>query len=645
MAGGMKQAGRIARLTTPNGADELVLTQLQVSEGLSELFEVSIEALSETEDFDFNQLMGQACTVTFDDFQGAKRCFNGVLTAAEWCGERDAVQAYRLSLRPWLWLLGKVSDCRIFHNKSVLDILRKVFADRGFQDFRNATTQAYPQIEYCVQYRETDLNFVQRLMEQFGIYYFFEHGEGRHVLVLADSKSSHKPVEQLPTVYYEPQNALGRHDRQSVVSWTSGRRLRSGKVALNDYNFETPTANMLAQKPMPEGHSHDSMESYDYPGRFPVLSEGEDLARARVEAERATDRRRSGSGRAASLVPGGLVKLEGHPRGSENIEYLVVRCHHNFRTEAFRSVGGSGGMPYSGAYEFLPSDRRFRALAVTPKSIVHGPQTAVVTGKKGEEIDVDKYGRILVRFHWDREKGQSCRVRVAQIWSGNKWGGQVIPRIGQEVVVEFLEGDPDRPLVTGTVYNADNMPPYELPDKMTMAGVKSNSTKGGGGYNEFVFEDKKGSETIRMHAEKDHEVVIRNSESVTIGEAFMPPMGAPSREHVIKNGDDSLKVSSGNQDITIGQMQSLDVGTIRKTEVKLVDQLKVGVALTIKSDVVVQVSANAAIQLAVGGTSIMLTPAGVIITAPSTTIVGPVIMAGPVAIGAGTVGVPPIPLV
>lgn len=636
MAGGLTQEGRIARLTTPLGPNALVLTQLQVSEGLSELFEVSVDALSETEDVNFDQLLGQACTVTFDHYLGAKRSFNGVLTGAEWHGQHDKVHAYRLTLRPWLWLLGKTADCRIFHKKTVLDIIRKVFSDRGFQDFRSATTQSYPQIEYCVQYRESDLNFVLRLMEEFGIYYFFEHSDGRHMLVLADAKSSHKPVENLANLIYEPHNAGGRQDRQSITFWVSGRMLRSGKVTLNDYNFETPTANMLAQKPMPEGHTHDALESYDYPGRFPVLSEGEDLARARIEADRATDRRRSGSGRAASLLPGGLVKLTEHPRGSENIEYLVVRCKHTFRTEKYRSGGAvaSDSEPYSGAYEFLPSDRRFRAPVTTRKPIVHGPQTAVVTGEKGEEIDVDKYGRILVRFHWDRDKGQSCRVRVAQTWSGKSWGGQIIPRIGQEVVVEFLEGDPDRPLVTGTVYNADNMPPYVLPDNKTMAGIKSNSTKGGGGYNEFVFEDKKGSENIRMHAQKDHEVVIRNSESVKIGEAFVPPMGKASREHIIKNGDDKLEVSVGNQNVTIGMM--------RKTDVKLVDQLHVGLALKISSDAVVQVSGVAAIQLAVGGTSIALTPAGIIITAPMTTIVGPVTMPGPVVIGVGTSGVPPL---
>ena len=632
MAGEMKQARRLARLTTPRGPNALVLMQLQVSEGLSELFEISVDALSETEDLDFNQLLGQACTVTMENFVGAKRCFNGILTAAEWHGQSDTVHAYQLTLRPWLWLLGKVSDCRIFHKQTVLEIIQKVFSSRGFQDVRIATPQNYPKIEYCVQYRETDLNFVQRLMEEFGLYYFFDHSEGRHVLVLADAKSSHKPVDQLPTLKYEPNNAADRHDRQSVSSWVSGRRLRTGKVTLNDYNFEKPTANMLAQKNMPENHTHDAMESYDYPGRFLEMKEGEDLAQARVEAERATDRRRSGSGLAASLCPGGLVKLEGHPRGSENIEYLVVRCRHTFRTEAYRSADPSliEGRPYSGSYEFLPSERRFRPPTLTPKPLVHGPQTAVVTGQTGEEIDVDKYGRILVRFHWDREKGQSCRVRVAQIWSGSKWGGQVIPRIGQEVVVEFLEGDPDRPLVTGTVYNADNMPPYELPDKKTMAGVKSNSTKGGGGYNEFVFDDKKLSEKIRMHAEKDHEVVIRNSQDVQIGEMF-PPGGA-SRKHLIISGDDDLKVASGNQSILIAMKQTSTVGMTRTVTVGVSDALTVGASRSETAGASVAITAGAAVGVTAGAGIQLTAGANISITAATITITGAVKITGPLVL-------------
>jgi type VI secretion system secreted protein VgrG len=605
MAGVLKQDERIAKLTTPLGADALAISRFSISEGLSELFECSIDALSATEDVDFNSVIGQACTISFVNFGGTKRYYSGLLTSAEWHGKHDDVYAYHITLRPWLWCLQHVSDCRIFHEKNVTDIIRDVFNSRGFQDVRVGTTQSYPEMEYTVQYNESDLYFVQRLMEKFGIYYFFEHQDGKHTLVLADSKASHKPCENLAKVRYQPQTGPSRHDRQYIETWVSGRRFNSGKVAFNDYNFKTPTANMLAKKAMPEGYARDQLEIYGYPGGYPKLSEGEDIARARIEGLQSQDRHRSGMGDAASLVPGGLVTLEAHPRGSENNEYLVVRCRHHYESQSYRSTRADGGKLYSGTYEFVPSDRKFHAPVKTPLAIVHGPQTAVVTGDAGEEIDVDKYGRILVRFHWDRDKGKSCRVRVAQVWAGKSWGGQVVPRIGQEVVVEFLEGDPDRPLVIGAVYNEDNMPPYALPDNKTMAGIKSNSTKGGNGYNEFVFEDKKDSEKIRMHGERDHEVVIRNMETVQIGEAFSPPVGSPSRSHEILNGDESLDIANGNQKLNVARNRTASVGGD--------DTLKITQSLDVKANLMIEITAGLSIELKAPGGSIRIDPTGVTI--------------------------------
>lgn len=645
MTNKLVQEQRIAKLTTPLGQDVLAVTRFHVSEGLSELFDIAVDALSENEDIDFDTLIGQSCTITQQTFDGVKRAFNGVLVSAEWNGRHDETHAYRLTLRPWLWLLGHVSDCRIYHDKNANDIIRDVFSRRGFSDFRFATTCDYPSIEYVVQYRETDLNFVCRIMERFGIYFFFEHSDGQHVLVMADAKSSHAPTPDLASVKYQPQQGQSRHDSQRIEVWTSARQFRTGKVTLNDYNFKTPTANMIAEKAKPGQYLHGSLEYYDYPGHYPAAGEGVDRATAQIEAEQAQDHRRFGTGVAVSLTPGGLVQLEGHPRAPENKQYLVLRCMHNFEGEAFRSGGGGGGT-YSGAYEFMPADSMFRAPNVTPRPIVHGPQTAFVTGEQGEEIDVDTYGRILVRFHWDRDKGQSCRVRVAQVWSGKNWGGQVIPRIGQEVVVEFLEGDPDQPLVTGAVYNADNVLPYALPDNKTMAGVKSNSTKGGGGYNEFVFEDKKGSEFIRMHGERDHEVVIRNTESITIGETFATAAGSPSRTHLLVNGDDVLTVQAGNQQISIGAKQELTVTTDRKKSVGgkeeiavqmdrkatigMNDQVDVGQSQKISAGMDVEVAAGQShkttaglnvevtaglsIKLRASGGSIEIGPAGVTIT-------------------------------
>ncbi len=624
----LTQQNRIAKLNTPLGQDVLVLTRFHVTEGLSELFDISVDALSETGNLDFDAVIGNACTITHETFDKVQRVFNGVAVAAEWNGRFNEYYAYRLTLRPWLWLLGHVSDCRIFHEKSVLDIIKAVFSSRGFSDFRDATTSSYQPIEYVVQYRETDLNFVCRLMEQFGIYYFFEHQDGKHTLVLADAKSSHKDVPDLSKVPFKPQTGESRYDCQRIESWTSARQFRTGQSTLNDYNFKTPAASQLADKSKPGNYSHGSFEFYDYPGKYLTADEGGGVANVRIDAEQAQDHRRFAAGDAPSLLSGGLVSLQDHPTSDENTEYLTVRCMHSVEGQSFRTGGGAGSDTYSGAYEFLPSAKPFRAPAVTPRPIVHGPQTAVVTGSG--EIDVDEYGRILVRFFWDRDKGKSCRVRVAQVWAGKTWGGQVIPRVGQEVVVEFLEGDPDRPLVTGAVYNADNMPPYAMPDNKTQAGVKSNSSEGGGGYNEFMFEDKKGEEFIRMHGEKDHQVVIKNSETVTIGEIFSPSVGSPSRTHLLSNGDDKLTVQAGNQDVVIGNNQTLKVTTDRtktvggneNASVTGNESLTVQGQISVTGSTTIQITANTSIMLSVGGSSITIDPSGVTIKGNMVTVNG-----------------------
>jgi type VI secretion system secreted protein VgrG len=303
-----------------------------------------------------------------------------------------------------------------------------------------------------------------------------------------------------------------------------------------------------------------------------------------------------------SLFPGALVKLERHWKQSENIQYLVLRASHSFYTESYRS--GAPPLPeriYQGSYEFLPSDRTFRSQIVTPKPIVHGPQTAKVVGQSGEEIDVDEHGRILVQFYWDRKNMQSCRVRIAQVWSGKKWGGIFIPRIDQEVVVEYLEGDPDRPLVTGTVYNNDNKVPYTLPNNRTIAGWKSDSSKGHGGYNELIFEDKKGSEMIGVHAQKDLNLVILNSETREIGESFTPPRGSASRTTTLKNGDDVLTVQIGNQNVTIAGDQTIEV-----------DQ-----SISTTADLMISTTAMVSMTLTVGMSTITITPASISLTSPA----------------------------
>jgi type VI secretion system secreted protein VgrG len=405
MAGNIKQERRVAVLKTPLGPDKLALSRLEAQEGLSELFEFRIEAVSEDAAVNFDSALGQDCTVVFDVEHGPKREFTGVLVEAQWVGIMQDYYAYGLVLRPWFWLLTRTSDCRIWHEKDALAIIREVFSDRGFNDFRVATSGSLPTLEYCVQYRETDFAFVSRLMEQHGLYYYFEHANSKATMVICDAPSSHKTIPELDTIDHIPQSTQ-RRDRQHVFTWTSERRFRTGKYELKDYNYLTPGADMKSPATGSPGNSRPSMEIYDYPGKFKNRGEGENYARILLQADIARDRRRYGEGDAVGLFPGGLTKLDRHPTASENKEYLVVRCTHSFATQAYRSSGRRDGQTYSGSYEFQDSSIQYRAPVVTPKPLVHGPQTALVVGQSGEEIDVDEHGRILVRFYWDPQERQ-----------------------------------------------------------------------------------------------------------------------------------------------------------------------------------------------------------------------------------------------
>ncbi len=562
MSGSLLQADRRAEFTSPLGKDVLVLTDFSGSEGLGELFEYHIEALSDRENIDFDPAIGQGCMVKLKTDDDKTRIYHGVMTEAQWIGWRDEFCRYRMVLRPWLWLLGHKADCRIFLEKNVKDIIQEVFSKAGFTDFEFRTTGSYDKIEYCVQYRESDLAFVSRLMEHFGIYYFFEPSDGKHTLVMADSRSSHKPIPDLPKVKINLAAGSYQDVEQTLSDWTSQRRFRTGKVHFNDYDYLQPKKDLKAPKEASEKYTHSKLEVYDYHYKYTEKGKGEDHAKFRLEAEQAIDHRRTGSGDAASLYPGGLVTVEKHPTSQENREYLIVHASHHFSSQHYRSGSGAGPQGYNGAFAFQPSDRPFRSLPLTPKPRIYGIHTAKVVGKKGEdseEISTDEHGRIWVQFHWDREPQKTCPIRVAQVWAGKKWGGMFIPRVGMEVVVDFLEGDPDRPVVTGCLYNGDNKPPYTLPDNKTKGGIKSDSSKGGGGFNEMVFEDKKSSESIIMHAEKDHDVVIKDTETVTIGESFTGHNGSASRNWTLKQGDDKLEVSTGNQKVHIAQTQKIDV--------------------------------------------------------------------------------------
>jgi type VI secretion system secreted protein VgrG len=582
-----KQQNRIAELSTPLGTDKLVLNGFTAIEHINQCYEIKIDCMSVEENIDFNKALGLHCCIRFTALKGTYRYFSGRLAEATWVGWKDDLFTYQIVLRPWLWLLKHTTDCRIFQNLSVPEIIKKVFDKAGFNDYELKLNDTYKPLEYCVQFQETHFDFVCRLMEQYGIFYFFTHEAGKHTLVLADGKGSLNVIPTLPNFrFWAAGKDQRRRDEEFVTEWFSGRAFRTGKVTVNAFDFAKPSSNLKTDKSSPGGYAHGSLEVYHYPEKYKQGQEsdlGQKFASARLLSVQAEDRRRTAIGDVPSMYPGGLTSLVKHPTGSENKEYLVIAATHSFIDEAYRSGRHRAtGDSYSGSYELQPSDRPYKAPLVTPTPKMRGPQTATVVGPSGEEIYTDEHGRVKLKFHWDRESSgdeKSSRwVRVAQIWSGKKWGGIVIPRIGMEVIVDFLEGDPDRPIVVGTVYNGDNKPPYELPANKTQAGMKSRSSKGGGdsNYNELVFEDKKDSELIRMHAEKDLDVTVEDGETRTIKAKNRGGPGEVSRKTTVEKGDDNVEVKNGDNNVKVSRHQKIKVGETIEIEAGTKITLKVG---------------------------------------------------------------------
>jgi type VI secretion system secreted protein VgrG len=559
--GQLKQAKRMAELTSVFGKDELSVVTIECDEGLSEDFELRLEVLSQKEDLNFDEAIATHMTVKVVTNNGDTRYFDGLLTDAKWMGFRDSYYVYKLTVRPWFWLLTKNSNCRIFKDMSAPDIISSVLGEHDFADFRNKLTETYDLIHYCVQYRESDHDFCCRLMEEFGISYFFEQTDGKHTMILADAKSSYSSIVGSSSIPYIALGGDSQRKEEHLYHWIPTRKFRTGKFAVNDYDFEKPSALLEAERDAGAKYRAGALENYDYPGRYTETDQGSNFSKIRLEAEQADDKRIETAGEVPRFFAGGLFTLKDHPHTPQNKEYLIVRASHQIITEQYRTGGGgSQDEAYTGTYDVLASDIPFRAPAMTRKPRIPGPQTAKVVGQG--EIDVDEYGQILVAFHWDRDKTQSRRVRVAQVWSGKNWGGIYIPRVGQEVIVQFLEGDPDQPIIVGTVYNAENMPPYPLPGEKNKAGIKSDSTVGGGGYNEFVLDDSKGQELIGVHAQKDMETVIENNEKLHVKNCRETKIDVDRTEKVGKNTTEEIGM---NWKVTAGTKIQFICGTSKIT--------------------------------------------------------------------------------
>ncbi|MBA3223402.1 type VI secretion system Vgr family protein [Salmonella bongori] len=458
---------------------------------------------------------------------------------------------YQFVLRPWLWWLTLSSNNRVFQNLSAQEIVEKVFKDGGFSDYKFQLKSKPAKREYCLQYNESDFNFISRLLEQEGIFWFFTHAEGKHTLVLADDNSAFPPIPGEKKVKYQ---AAQSGARETGMIRSAQLRLQATAQGFqgSDFNYEQPKAALFSQA----GEKKDGMQ-YQHPGRFSVKAEGDALAAWKVNALKAQAKQLVGESDCATLMAGHWFTLTDHDDKSLNIDWLVTAVSHEYDGEHYRN-----------RFTAIPKATPYRPLAVTPQPFMH-TQTATVVGKSGEEIWTDKLGRVKVQFPWDREgksdETSSCWLRVATAWSGNGFGAQFIPRIGQEVVVSFIDGSPDKPLITGCVYNGANALPYALPANQTQSGIKTKSEKG---FNELRFDDKKDAELLAMQAQKDFQLTVLNDSKTTVSHDEIQSV-KNDRTRIIEEGNETITLKKGNRTVKIEKgSDTLEVKDKRSVTVK-----------------------------------------------------------------------------
>jgi type VI secretion system secreted protein VgrG len=542
------QTEQLISISTPLGADKLLLRNVRGEERVSGLFHFFLEMQSEEKSLDFSQIVGKSATVSMKLADGTTRYVNGIVGRFVQAGSDARFTTYYAELHPWLWLMTMSADCRIYQNKSVKDIVTGLFTELGFTDYSDKTTGTYDALEYCVQYNETAFAFVSRLMESAGIFYFFTHEDGKHTMVLGDDSSAFADCAGAATVDY---GGVGSWTQQNIVAGcTVEEMVIPGKYAVDDFGFETPSTDLMGSSDSTVATNGSKRRIFEYPGGFTKKDAAEGLSKLRLEEREAPQKALRGESFTPAFTAGGKTTLQKHYRDDVNAAYVLLRVSHAATDES-----------YTNSFEAFPAAlAAWRPARVTRKPVIPGTQTAIVVGKSGEEIWTDQYGRIKVQFHWDQlgknDENSSCWIRVAHGWAGKSWGQMFLPRIGQEVIVSFLEGDPDRPLVTGSVYNAEQTVPYTLPTDQTKSTIKSNVSKGGGGFNEIRFEDKKDSEEIFVQAQKDANVVIKNNETRKVGFDKKDKGNQTidiyqDRTVTLDQGNDKLQVKTGNRTLLV----------------------------------------------------------------------------------------------
>ena len=550
------QDRRLLAIETSLGKDKLLLTSLVGEEAISELFFYEVDLLSTDHAIAAESLIGDKVKLVIRSDDDTSRVLHAMV--AQWRSGtviEQGLRQYRARLVPWLWYLGHSTDCRIFQNQSVPDILEEVFNTFGFTDYQFALSRGdYPKLEFCVQYRETALNFVSRLMEETGIFYFFRHDNDRHVLVVADKNVSFtgRPDQQL---VYGPSTR-----RSHVTLWEHNFEFRPGRWAQRDFNFETPSSDLTTnERTVLKLRNAQAFERYDYPGRYLEKGHGTQIARTLMQAEEAAHHAVRGASNYPTLDVGCRFTLTHHPCESETSAYVIRRVRHEATDNSHVGRVDPDPCRYDNSFEAMPYDVPFRPLRTTEKPFVHGPQTAMVVGPAGEPIHTDKYGRVRVQFHWDRygkrDERSSCWIRVSHAWAGKGWGDVNLPHVGHEVIVSFLEGDPDRPMITGRVYNGENDKTMKMPDNKTQSGWKDHSG------NEIMMEGKGGSEDIQVHAVKDMHVTVDHDRDDHVKNNRTYTVDGTSTETIKKNT--SITITEGDYTHTVTAGTSTT--TVKKT--------------------------------------------------------------------------------
>ena len=618
------------RLETSLG-DELMFLGMDATEELGRMFEFNVDAFADSGTIKPDDLLGESATVSLEMDDKQTRYFHGRVCAIETGHARERGFQYRLSVRPWLWMLTRRTDTRVFQQLTVEEILRKVFEPFN-PKFDFQLTGTFPKYDYCVQYRESDFNFVSRLMEQEGLYYYFKHTRSDHTMVIVNAPSAHGPHLNFDT--FEFREAIDAAiDFEGITEWRTRREIQSGQVLLRDYNFTKPKDVIEGKYTSPRDGALATLEVYDYPGRHSFAEEGENAeikrySQLRMEELQARYVLVEGAGTTRGMACGHKFSLQSHPRKDQNLGYLVVSTRFKLRLSGYES--GSNQTTCTCSFSAIPDNEIFRSVCTAGKPVVNGLHTAIVVGPSADEIHTDKHGRVRVQFHWDRlgqkNDQSSCWVRVSSPWAGKAWGGVSLPRIGQEVVVDFLGGDPDKPLITGRVYNGDQTPPYALPANATVSTNKSRSSKEGSkdNFNELRFEDLKGKEYVWFQAEKDFHQFVKNDATLLvkgkqdrivrkdlteqIDGAVKVKIGKDNVTEV--TGKNSLKVTG---DVMTESSASISQKSATKTDVKVGTDLGVdaGMSVHLKAGMNVVIEAGIMITLKAGSSSIVIGPAGV----------------------------------